>query len=92
MNICRTVEYGNTSRSSKNILVLIQLGAVRKDLTDLLACGVMKLYNPNGVCYVSFGSGIHQMNLIATFATKLHTHRNEIPLDSTKHNVLMPGS
>jgi len=27
----------------ENLLVLIQLDAVRKDLTDLSACGVMKL-------------------------------------------------
>jgi len=43
MKICRTAEYLNASRSSKNLLVPIQLGAVRKDLTDLLACGVVKL-------------------------------------------------
>jgi len=30
-NICRTAEYRNASRSSENLLVLIQLDAVRKD-------------------------------------------------------------
>jgi len=30
-------------RSSKNPLVLMQLGTVRKDLTDFLACGIIKL-------------------------------------------------
>jgi len=42
MKICKTVEYSNASRSSKNLMVLMQLGGVRKDLTDLLACGFMK--------------------------------------------------
>jgi len=43
MKICRTLEYRNALRSSKNLLGLIQLDAVHKDLIDLLACGVMKL-------------------------------------------------
>jgi len=33
-----------------------------------------------------------QMNLIATFATKLRTCRDETRLDSAEHNVLMRGS
>jgi len=36
--------YRNAFRSSKNLLVLIHLGAVYNDFTDLLACGVIKLY------------------------------------------------
>jgi len=35
--ICRTAKYRNASRSSKNLMVLKQLGTVRKDLIDLLA-------------------------------------------------------
>ena len=32
------------------------------------------------------------MNLIATFATKLRTRRDETRLDSVEHNVLKRGS
>jgi len=39
MKICRTAKIINSLRSSDNLLVLIQLRTVRKDLTDLLACG-----------------------------------------------------
>ena len=42
MMICRTAGYRIASRCSKNLLVLIHPSAVRKDLTDLLACGIMK--------------------------------------------------
>jgi len=44
-HVRRFVELQNFEipRNSKNLLVLIQLGAVHKDLIDLLACGIMKL-------------------------------------------------
>jgi len=34
------------------------LGAVRKDLTELCACGVINI--ANGVSYASFSSGMHK--------------------------------
>jgi len=43
VKIYRTAEYRHALRSSKNLLILLQLGAARKDLTDLLACGIKKL-------------------------------------------------